>query len=258
MFRTAFRTLWLPLVAASLLATPATPQAAPGTEPESARTFVIVHGAWGGSWAFREVESLLRARGHTVYRPSLTGLGERVHLASPEIDLSTHIMDVVNVLVYEELEDVVLVGHSYGGMVVTGVADRVPERIAQLIYLDAFLPESGESANTSRGQPGPGASAWEQDGFIVPPWLDQNRPPPADVRHPARTFSEPIVLQNADARRIPGSYILTTEPFEFFAERARARGWVVERMDADHNPQWSAPGPLVERLIRIEARPADR
>lgn len=258
MFRNTLQTLVLPFVAVSLLAQPVSPQAVPDGGEDAARTFVIVHGAWGGSWAFRDVESLLRARGHEVYRPSLTGLGERVHLASPEIDLSTHVMDVVNVLLYEELEDVVLVGHSYGGMVVTGVADRVPERIAQLIYLDAFLPESGESANTSRGQPGAGTSAWERDGFIIPPWLDQNRPPPSDVPHPAMTFSEPIVLENPAARGIPASYILTTEPFEFFAERARVRGWVVERMDADHNPQWSAPELLVERLVGIEARPTER
>jgi pimeloyl-ACP methyl ester carboxylesterase len=247
------------LLAAILLqlAAPAVDAQAPdAVQPAESRTFVIVHGAWGGSWAFREVESLLRAQGHRVYRPSLTGLGERVHLASPEIDLDTHIMDVVNVFRYEELTDVVLVGHSYGGMVITGVADRIPERISQLIYLDAFLPESGESAYTARGPETPASRSWERDGFVVPPWLDLNRPPPSDVPHPARTLSQPVVLENqAAARKIPASYILTTEPFRVFSERAQARGWVVEQMDADHNPQWSAPGLLVERLQAIEARP---
>ena len=107
------------------------------------KTFVIVHGAWGGGWAFREVDRLLRAEGHTVYRPTLTGQGERNHLANEAIDLDLHIQDVVNVILWEDLKDVVLVGHSYGGMVVTGVADRIPERIGCLVYLDALLPENG-------------------------------------------------------------------------------------------------------------------
>jgi len=107
-----------------------------------------VHGAWGGSWDWRRADSILTAHGHRVYRPSLTGLGDRVHLASPTIGLLTHITDIVNVLVWEDLHDVILVGHSYGGMVITGVADQVPQRIRHLIYLDAFLPDSGESVRT--------------------------------------------------------------------------------------------------------------
>ena len=103
-------------------------------------TFVIVHGAWGGGWAFREVDDMLTAQGHKVYRPTLTGQGERVHLASKDVGLETHIDDVVNTILYEELNDIILVGHSYGGMVVTGVADRIPERISHLIYLDATTP----------------------------------------------------------------------------------------------------------------------
>ena len=108
-------------------------------------TFVIVHGAWAGGWFFQETARFLRAAGHEVYTPTLTGIGERVHLGHPDIDLDTHIQDIVNVLEYEDLEDVSLVGYSYGGMVVTGVAERVPERIKQLIYLDAFVPVDGQS-----------------------------------------------------------------------------------------------------------------
>jgi len=108
-------------------------------------TYVIVHGAWGGGWDWRRVDSILTARGQEVYRVTLTGLGERVHLANPSIGLDTHIEDVVNTIRWEELRNVVLVGHSYGGMVITGAADRVPERIRALIYVDAFLPDSGES-----------------------------------------------------------------------------------------------------------------
>jgi len=111
----------------------------------SRNTYVVVHGAWGGGWDWRVVDSMLTRHGHTVVRVSLTGLGEKVHLASPDVGLTTHIMDVVNTILWEDLHDVVLVGHSYGGMVITGVADRIPERIRRLIYLDAMLPDSGES-----------------------------------------------------------------------------------------------------------------
>ena len=109
-------------------------------------TFVIVHGAFGGGWEWREVAALLRARGHDVFTPSLTGFGERVHLATPETGLETHIQDILNVLRYEDLHRVVLACQSYGGMVVTGVADRVPERLAHLVYLNALVPEDGQSA----------------------------------------------------------------------------------------------------------------
>ena len=107
-------------------------------------TFVLVHPAWFGGWCWKKVVPLLRAQGHEVHTPTLTGLGERAHLATPEVGLSTHIADVVNVMSYEDLGDVVLVGNSSGGNVITGVADRVPERIAQLVYLDAFVPADGQ------------------------------------------------------------------------------------------------------------------
>src|SRR5438132_4781326 len=109
-------------------------------------TFVVVPGASAGAWSWnRLVIPMLRRKGHDVYAVTLTGLGERIHLASPEVDLETHIQDVVNVLFYEDLRDVVLVGHSYGGMVITGVADRAPERLRQLVYLDAAVPSDGQA-----------------------------------------------------------------------------------------------------------------
>src|SRR5258707_4888261 len=114
-------------------------------DPVAKPTIVIVHGAWGGSWAFRRVEELLRQKGFNVYRPQLTGLGERVHLSRPDIGLSTHIDDVVNTILFEDLHNIILVGHRYGGMVITGVADRVPARIHRLVYLDAMVPNDGES-----------------------------------------------------------------------------------------------------------------
>ena len=108
-------------------------------------TFVIVHGAWSGGHAWRWVRPRLRAAGHEVFTPALTGLGERSHLASAQVDLDTHIQDVLGVLEFEDLDQVVLVGHSSGGMVITGVADRAPQRLAQLVYLDAEVPADGQS-----------------------------------------------------------------------------------------------------------------
>ena len=105
-------------------------------------TFLLIHGAWHGGWCWRDVASRLRKAGHEVHAPSLTGLGERKHLAGGRIDLDTHIQDVVGLIEMEDLRDVVLVGHSYGGMVITGAADRMPASIARLVYLDAFVPEN--------------------------------------------------------------------------------------------------------------------
>ena len=124
-------------------------------------TYVLVHGAWGGSYGWRKVRPLLIKAGHDVYTPSLTGQGERAHLATPQVNLTTHIKDVYNAIWYEDLTDIILVGHSYGGMVVTGVADQMPERIKHLVYLDAFLPENGQSLyDLGGGGPRPADGDW--------------------------------------------------------------------------------------------------
>ncbi|HLZ99458.1 MAG TPA: alpha/beta fold hydrolase, partial [Steroidobacteraceae bacterium] len=109
------------------------------------QTIVLVHGAWHGGWCYRRVADLLRRSGHRVYTPTLTGLGERSHLLTRSINLSTHITDITNMMRWEDLRQVILVGHSYGGMVVTGVADAVTDRVSALVYLDAFLPTTGKS-----------------------------------------------------------------------------------------------------------------
>lgn len=231
---------------------------------EVGRTFVVIHGAWGGGWAWAAVDSILTEAGHRMTRPTLTGLGERVHLAGPETDLSTHITDVVNHLVFERLEDVVLIGHSYGGMVAAGVADHVPERIRRLVLIDAFLPEDGESVLTAtRGMRlerfVADAVAAAADGPIVPSWIEPDDPWPTDVPQPLRTFTEPIALGNPAAARLPATYILTAEPgtdpdddfYSAFARRADARGWKVVVLRSDHNPQNSARQPLVTLLREI-------
>lgn len=114
-------------------------------------TYVLLHAAWAGGWQWRSVATLLRNVGHEVFTPTLTGLGERAHLACPEVGLDTHVQDVLGVLEYEELDDLVLVGHSYSGMVITAVAEHLPEQIDQLVYLDAFVPQDGQSLNDILG-----------------------------------------------------------------------------------------------------------
>lgn len=223
-------------------------------------TIVIVHGAWGGAWAFRHVEALLREKGFNVYRPQLTGQGDRVHLARPDIGLSTHIEDVVNTILYEDLHDIILVGHSYGGMVITGVADRVPERIKRLVYLDAFLPNDGESVMSIIGARSEFLKPMIKGDYIVPPWVKPDQAPPKDVPQSLKTFSEALVLKNKAARDLPGTYILTVDKGkeakddDFFvqSQRARERGWTVLQLTADHNAQWSAPDALVEMLAHIQ------
>ncbi|HXM51300.1 MAG TPA: alpha/beta fold hydrolase [Pyrinomonadaceae bacterium] len=222
-------------------------------------TIVIVHGAWGGSWAFRKVDALLREKGFNVYRPQLTGLGERVHLSRPDIGLSTHIDDVVNTILFEDLHDIILVGHSYGGMVITGVADRVPDRIRRLVYLDAFLPNEGESAISLVGSHGEWLKNMIKGDYIVPAWVKPDQPPPKDVPQPLKTFTEAIVLKNKTGLNVPATYILTVEAgkrpedddFWSQSRRAKARGWPVLQLTADHNAQWSAPEALVEMLAGI-------
>ena len=142
-------------------------------------TFVLVHGASGGGWDWKTIDKYLSANGHTVYRPTLTGLGEKYHLSTAEVNLSTHIDDVVNVIIFENLHNVVLVGHSYGGMVITGVMDRIPERIHHVTFLDAKVPEDGMSM--MEGQPIPPEHK-VIEGQIYFSWLDVNAPFPRDVR----------------------------------------------------------------------------
>lgn len=222
-------------------------------------TYVIVHGAWGGSWAFKKVDSLLTAKGNLVYRPSLTGQGERVHLATADVGLQTHINDVVNILLYEDLYDVILVGHSYGGMVITGVADSLPGRIRKLIYVDAFVPENGENAVTIRGSAVSGFAKASVNGFLIPSWVPEGKQPPKDVPHSYKTFTDKIVLKNPSRLKIPSSYILTVakdseakhDDFASQAERAKTKGWPVFQLEADHNPQWSAPAAFVDLLLQI-------
>ena len=230
------------------------PSTTPPHHAGEKNTYVIVHGAWGGGWDWKHVANLLTADGNTVYRPTLTGLGEHVNLGSTNIDLDTHIQDIVNVILWENLHNVVLVGHSYGGMVITGVADRIPDRIKRLVYLDALLPTNGECVNDILP---PRSKQPVANGFVIPTWVTGNPPPPHDVPQPAMTFSEPVTLTNqASAEKLPTTYILTVDKgqlsahdeFYPFYERAKARGWATRIMEGDHNVQRSHPRELARLL----------
>ena len=127
---------------------------APARAQTAARkTFVLVHGAWHGGWCWRRVADVLQQRGHNVFTPTMTGLGERSHLIDGKINLTTHVTDIVNVIKWESLNDIVLVGHSYGGIIISGVAEAMRDTIGSIVFLDAFVPESGDSVATQASQP---------------------------------------------------------------------------------------------------------
>lgn len=163
-------------------------------------TFVLVHGAWGGAHTWRSVRPLLTLGGHHVFTPALTGIGERAHLASPQIGLSTHVDDVVRQIVFEDLTDLVLLGFSYGGMVVTGALEQVAGRVDQLVYLDAFVPADGQSVADLTGFPAPPANGLGVD-WLVPPVerefddsAEAEFATPRRTPQPSRTFTEPVRL----------------------------------------------------------------
>ncbi|WP_395703545.1 alpha/beta fold hydrolase [Aquabacterium sp.] len=163
-------------------------------------TFVLVHGAWSGAHGFRHLRRGLQAAGHEVFTPSLTGLGERVHLLSPQVNLGTHVRDVVNQVLYEDLRDIVLVGFSYGGFVVTGTLAHIAERVRHLVYLDAFVPQDGQSVYSHLGAPAQRAITIGEDWVTQPAprafddaaegeWVTLRRTP-----HPRACFTEPVYL----------------------------------------------------------------
>lgn len=220
--------------------------------------YMIVHGAWGGGWGFKKVDSLLKNTESVVYRPTLTGQGERVHLATKDVGLDTHIKDIVNTILFENLTNVILIGHSYSGMVVTGVADEIPERIQKLIYIDAYVPEDNESVMSISGTK---KNDFEVvNGYIIPPWVQKGQLAPKDVPHPLKTWTDLISLKNKKRLQINTTFILTVDKgadpkkdaFYSQAERAKKKHWPVLHLEADHNAQWSAPEEFVKMLKEIE------
>src|SRR3954462_4194846 len=206
-------------------------------------TYVVVHGATAGGWEWRKTGNFLTADGHTVYRVTLTGLGEREHLNSPDIDLQTHINDVVNLILYEDLHDVVLTGHSYGGMVITGVMDRIPERIRHVVFLDAAVPDDGMSLFDLFGGTGPQDPERFKDGFMQVPWVKPGTPPPHSVKQSIKCFNQPVSYRNPAAKALQVTYVAFVPTDESAEERAKtdkswqravARGWTIRTFPGTH------------------------
>jgi len=231
-------------------------------------TFVLVHGAWGGAHGFGKVRRLLQAAGHEVFTPSLTGIGERAHLASPQVCLTTHIADVANAALYEDLDDIVLLGFSYGGLVVTGALEHIAGRVSHLVYLDAFVPADGDSLTTLTAAASAAPAVGPGSSWLVPPmardfddpaeaaWSAARRTP-----QPARCFSEPVRLArpledfpftrtyikaSAEPRTQPPS------PFWAAADRAKASpAWRYRELDTTHMIPSNRPGDLTRLLTEL-------
>ena len=216
-------------------------------------TFVLVHGAWAGGWAWTRVADLLLARGHRVYAPTLSGLGERFHLADRNIDLTTHVNDIVNEIKWKDLQDIVLVGHSYGGFVITGVAEQLSERIASLVYVDAFVPTDGQSfadvmpywdvSDTTISAPPSQPGDYETEADRA--WVDSKVTP-----HPTESFKETLRVAGA-YERVKKTYVLATgwEGFQNIAEPLRSKpGWQIHEVACGHDIPIIRPQELTDIL----------
>lgn len=236
--------------------------------------FVIVHGGFGGGWEWTEVAKDLRSRGHEVYTPTLTGMGERSHLG-PGIGLATHVEDVLSVIEYEDLRDVVLCGASYGGMAVTGAADRIPDRIRLVIYIDALVPRDGQSGldllpaafgATARAQGDAQGHGWVPipEAILPPEGLIPTEKRSAFVARlrpqPLATFTEPIRLTGA-VDHLPRAFVRCTggaldvggDPIAPFGVRAQDQGWLYRELNAPHDPHLFDPAGTASVLHDLEA-----
>jgi|SRR5690606_2280984 len=221
------------------------------------RTYLFVPGAWDGGWDYAKIDSIFREKGDIVYRPTLTGLGERVHLANANINLTTYITDIVNVIKFENLHNIILIGHSFGGMVISGVAEQVPDRISQLVYLDAMVPNDGESAKDVCGE------LWEElmvpfikDSVMLYPFGTTKNTYPTDVPQPIKTFTEPLQISNPLVEHIPTVFISMTQNGKIGNEkmgysRAKSRNWKIYTFEGGHYAMREQPENLVKKLEEI-------
>lgn len=231
-------------------------------------TFILVHGAWHGSWCWARVRRALLDQGHRVFTPTLTGVGERSHLLSREIDLQVHIEDVANLIRWEQLDEVILCGHSYGGCVISGAADAVPDRIAALVYLDAFLLEEGEALHDllpeAHRELQLSLAAEHGDGWRVPPipaevfnvnardrdWVDRQCTP-----QPLATFQQKLRLNGGLSTITRNHYIFASgwegTPFAASYGRAQTRGWTTAEIACGHDVMLDEPEALVAELLAV-------
>ncbi len=215
-----------------------------------AKTYVLVHGTWLGAWSWKHVRRALQAAGHDVYTPTMTGCGERKHLMGPNVGLETHILDVTNLIEYEELDRVILVGHSFAGITITGVADRMRDRIRHLVYLDALVPTGARLSGVIKGPNGELPEYWLQrqakfiDGYQMDFFAEyplEMLVPKSDTRnaewvkrrlttHPARSWSDDLTLHNGGYAGLPKTYIRCTKQ-EFSPSSERMYGAAYRKSD---------------------------
>jgi len=241
------------------------------TSAADSPVFVLVHGAWHGAWCWRRVLPLLRAQGCEAHAVTLTGMGERAHLLTPDVSLETHVQDVLGLIEAEELQQVVLVGHSYGGLVVTGVADRLlsqaPQRLSRLVYVDALVPRPGESWSSTHSPEtvaGRVVAAAPSGGLSFPPpdaavfgltgadreWVNRRQTPQA-----LRVYQAPLAFDAERLARVPRTFIDCPSPAlpTIAVSRQRVRsepGWVVHELATGHDPMVSAPAELARLLVQ--------
>lgn len=232
-------------------------------------TIVLVHGAWHGGWVWQRVVPALRAAGHEVHTPTLTGLSDRAHLLDPRIGLSAHVHDVVALIEAYDADDVVLVGHSYAGLVVTGVADRIPERVRMRIHLDAFVGDDGDAAIDLLPPTVAGhyreSVAGTGFGWLIPvrPLERLGVTDRADVEwlvprlspHPWLSYTEALRLTGR-GEQVPATYVECTDWMRVFAaqaEKACARGWPTHTIATGHEAMVTAPDELAALLLEIAA-----
>jgi len=230
------------------------------------KTYVLVHGAWHGGWCWRDVAAGLRKAGHVVHTPTLTGLGERVHLMNKSVNLSTHVTDVVNLFEFEELSDVTLVGHSYAGHIIPLVADRLKSRIRHLVFLDAVVHQDGKAFLA----PGVGEERAKTavEGYLQDPpdvtWfgIPADHPQAAWVkrhltRHPLPALMEPVSYKNGGPAGLPKTYIRCLQRRDMGqpdAVEAMLKGkpeWTWLTLDTGHDAMVTAPEELTTMLLDI-------
>jgi pimeloyl-ACP methyl ester carboxylesterase len=231
-------------------------------------TYVLVHGAWGGAHGFRHVRTALRAAGHEVFTPSLTGIGERVHLVSPQVGLTTHVTDLVNTVVYEDLVDVVLLGFSYGGMVACGALEHIGDRVAALVLLDAFVPADGDSVYGLLGRTVDDTAAPGRPWLVDGPVRAYDDPAeaafsvPRRTPQPVRCFTEPVRLRRPlEDFPFSRTYVRATVPdpgipgnpaFDAAAARARSSpAWRYVEIATTHLVAQNRPDELARLLLEL-------
>ncbi len=234
--------------------------APPARARSNPRAFVLVHGAWHGGWCWRRVADRLTARGHYVTAPTLTGVGERSHLASDAVDLTMQVTDVVNEIKWKDLDNIVLVGHSYGGMVISGVAEQLQPRIAAIVYLDAFLPLDGQSLSDLLGPNGP---HWPEHLALPIPaeafkvnekdraWVNAKMTP-----HPVKCFTEGLKLTGAYQKVAKKLYIralaFDNPPFDTALARCKAdTSWQTATLQCGHDVMVDQPAQLTSLLVKM-------